>query len=71
MLMLIVGIGDDSQFFVRGLADPAVEEAALDSASNDVQVGVFNARRTRSPRAFEAGALTAVVRSETSPVDLH
>jgi hypothetical protein len=63
-LMLALKIGNDSLFFVRGISDPAVEEAGLDSTCKDIPVGVFNARQTRSQRAFEAGPFTSVVRGQ-------
>jgi hypothetical protein len=50
----------DSVFFVRGISDAQVEETGADSVTEAADVGVFNARRTRSPQAFEAGPLTAI-----------
>jgi hypothetical protein len=67
-LMLELDIRGESLFFVRGLADPVIDEAGLDLASKNIPVGIFNAKRTRSQRAFESGPQTSVVRGEATPV---
>lgn len=69
--MLSVKIQDGSVVFVRDIADPALEDADLSREDRGVAVGVFNAKRTGSPRAFEARPLTSIVKSEISPVGLQ
>jgi PD-(D/E)XK nuclease superfamily len=50
---------DGTHFFVRDLPEQLAAEA-MASAREGILVGAFNLRRTGSPQAFEAGALTTL-----------
>jgi hypothetical protein len=65
-LMLTLKVGD-SLFFVRDVNDSLAEDALIDLLPGDADVGVFNPRRTRSPRALEAGPLTAIHADSSHP----
>jgi hypothetical protein len=59
-LLLSVVRGDGSIGYVRDLRAEVAEAPRLTAIREGSWIGVFNTRRTRSPRAFEEGPLTWV-----------
>lgn len=69
-LMLSITSKDGSNFFVRDISDTVADGAKLDIITDKYSVGIFNARRTKSPNALEEGALTMIccVNNENSTI---
>jgi RecB family exonuclease len=62
-LMLSLTLADGSTAYVRGITDGTVVGAGLESLVGAERIGVFGAKRTQTPSAFEEGPVTMIYTS--------
>ncbi len=58
--MLSLESGDDALTYLRAIPASVAEELHLMETRPGAAVGVFNARKTRTPSVFEFGDLTTI-----------
>lgn len=68
-LLLSLTHGDGSTRYVRDVSAHIAKAASLESIPQGTWIGVFNTRRTRSPRAFEEGPLTWIYSTDSGSRD--